>query len=195
MYAIAASTSAKGPRRRPSSLANDTSAALAITWDKERASTIHICFGTETGPCRWRTASGIRLGLPLMELQKINGKSFQLAGYGFEGQGAVTSWRHGALEEDPAACGHLVVRLSPAAELEGRPMSKQESSFAEAIAGRQAVLIRTSVDTGTESDGLRIRASVHLVRDVRRSRTCQSSQQFQRRRAAREPLFCLRSVS
>jgi hypothetical protein len=63
-----------------------------------------------------------------MELQKLNGKSFQIAGYGFDCQGSVTSWRHGALEEDPAACGHLLVRLTPAAELEGRPMSKQEAS-------------------------------------------------------------------
>ena len=114
---------------------NDTSAALAVTWDKERAANIHICFGTQTGPCRWRTASGIRIGLPLMELQKLNGKPFQLMGFGFEGQGAVTSWRHGALEEDPAACGHLVVRLSPAAEVEGRSMSKQEASSLKALQG------------------------------------------------------------
>ena len=107
---------------------NDTSAALAVTWDKERASTIHICFGTQSGPCRWRTASGIRIGLPLMELQKLNGKPFQLAGYGFDGQGEITSWRHGMLKEAPAACGHLVVRLTPAAEVVGRPMSKRESN-------------------------------------------------------------------
>ena len=116
-------------------LGNDTSAALAVTWDKERASNIHICFGTQTGPCRWRTASGIRIGLPLMELQKLNGKSFQLMGFGFEGQGVVTSWRHGALEEDPAACGHLLVQLSPAAEVEGRSMSKQESSSLKTLQG------------------------------------------------------------
>jgi hypothetical protein len=29
---------------------NDSSAALAVTWDREHASTIHICFATETGP-------------------------------------------------------------------------------------------------------------------------------------------------
>ena len=114
---------------------NDTSAALAVTWDREHASTIHICFATETGPCRWRTASGIRIGLPLMELQKLNGKPFQLAGYGFNGQGAVTSWRNGTLEEDPTACGHLVVRLSPAAELQGRSMSKQESGLLKQLQG------------------------------------------------------------
>src|SRR5450631_3883453 len=72
---------------------NDPSAALAIAWDRERPATIHICFGTQTGPCKWRTATGIRIGLPLLELQKINGKSFQLTGYGSDGPGTVTSWR------------------------------------------------------------------------------------------------------
>jgi len=114
---------------------NDPSAALAVTWDREHASTVHICFGTETGPCRWRTASGIRIGLPLAELHKLNGISFQLPGYGFNGQGAVTSWRNGTLEEDPTACGHLLVRLTPAAELEGRPMSKQESGVLKQLQG------------------------------------------------------------
>ncbi len=108
---------------------SDASAALAITWDKEHASTIHICFATQTGPCRWRTASGIRIGLPLMELQKLNEKPFQVSGFGSEGEGTVVSWRHGMLEEDPSACGHLVVRLIPAFELNGGPLSKQESNL------------------------------------------------------------------
>src|SRR5450755_293748 len=114
---------------------SDPSAALAITWDRERPATIHICFGTQTGPCKWRTATGIRIGLPLLELQKINGKSFQITGYGADGPGTVMSWRHGMLEEDPAACGHLMVRLTPAAEVEGRPLSKQESSLLKQFQG------------------------------------------------------------
>ena len=125
----------EGPEAATVVFGSDTSAALAITWDKERVSTIHICFATQTGPCRWRTASGIRIGLPLIELQKLNGKSFQFAGFGFDGQGSVTSWRHGALEEDPTACRHLLVRLSPAAEVEGRSMSKQESSSLKTLQG------------------------------------------------------------
>jgi hypothetical protein len=114
---------------------SDTSAALAVTWDKERPSTIHICFATQTGPCRWHTASGIRVGLPMEELQKINGKPFQLTGYGVDEPGTVTSWRHGMLEEDPGACGHLVVRLAPAAQLAGRPLSKEESSLFKQLQG------------------------------------------------------------
>jgi len=128
----------EGPEAATVVFGNDASAALAITWDKERVSTIHICFATQTGPCRWRTASGIRIGLSIQELQKLNEKAFQVEGYGSDAQGAVTNWRKGMLEEDPAACGHLVVRLSPASELEGRSMSKQEQSNFKAVQGEKS---------------------------------------------------------
>jgi hypothetical protein len=114
---------------------SDSSAALAVTWERERPSTVHICFGTLTGPCRWRTASGIRIGLPLVELQKLNGKPFQLSGFGFEGEGSVISWREGLLEEDPNACGHLLVRLAPAAQVQGTPLSKQDSNLLKQVRG------------------------------------------------------------
>lgn len=127
----------EGPEVATVVFPGDPSAALAITWDRERPATIHICFSTQSGPCRWRTASGIRIGLPVRELQKLNEKAFQVAGYGSDGQGAVMSWRHGQLEEDPAACGHLVVRLTPAAQVEGRPMSKQESGLLKDLQGEK----------------------------------------------------------
>ena len=125
----------EGPEVATVVFGDDTSAALAITWDREHVSTVHICYGTKTGPCKWRTASGIRIGLPSRELEKINGKSFQMAGYGFDGQGSVTSWRNGTLEEDPSKCGHLGVRLTPAAELGDRPLSKQEASLMKQVQG------------------------------------------------------------
>jgi len=112
----------------------DSSAALAVTWDRERPAAIHICFRTQTGPCRWRTASGIRIGLPIRELEKLNGKGFQAGGFA-QDRGQVVSWRKGALEEDPAACGHLVVRLSPAAEAEGRELSKGEADLVKQLQG------------------------------------------------------------
>jgi hypothetical protein len=126
----------EGPESATVVFGNDASAALAITWDKERPSTIHICFGTQTGPCRWRTAGGIRIGLPIRELEKLNEKSFQMTGFGGEPQGTVTSWRKGQLEEDPAACGHLVVRLTPVAELTGE-LSKSESGLLKQLQGEK----------------------------------------------------------
>lgn len=106
--------------------------ALAVTWEKEHAAKVYICFGTKTGPCRWRTASGIRIGLPLRELDKLNGKAFQVAGFGLE-RGQVVSWKKGALEEDPAACGHLVVKLAPQAQAEDRGLTKGETELMKQI--------------------------------------------------------------
>lgn len=126
----------QGPEAATVVFGDDASVALAITWDRERPSTIHICFGTQTGPCRWRTAGGIRIGLPIRELEKLNEKSFQLTGFGGEPQGTVISWRKGQLEEDPAACGHLVVRLTPAAELTGS-LSKSEATALKQLQGEK----------------------------------------------------------
>lgn len=119
-------------------LGEDPGAALAVTWDRERPATIRICFASPTGPCKWRTSSGIRIGLPLRELERLNGKSFQLAGFASAGEGTVTSWRHGELEPDPAACGQLEVKLTPLAKLEDRPLSKSESDLIKQLGGDKA---------------------------------------------------------
>ena len=126
----------QGPEAATVVFGDDASVALAITWDRERPSTIHICFGTQTGPCRWRTAGGIRIGLPIRELEKLNEKSFQLTGFGGEPQGTVISWRKGQLEEDPAMCGHLVVRLTPSSETTGA-LSKSETSLLKQLQGEK----------------------------------------------------------
>ena len=123
-----------GPEAATVVYPGDQSAALAITWDRERPAAIRICAGNQTGPCKWRTASGIRIGLPTRELDKLNGKSFQVSGFN-QDDGKVVSWRHGALEEDPAACGHLVVGLAPAAMVDGRSMSKGESALWKDLQG------------------------------------------------------------
>ena len=129
--------SSEGPEAATVVFGDEPSAALAITWDRERPSAIHICFATQTAPCRWRTASGIRIGLPIRELEKLNGKSFQVTGYGSDPQGWVSSWRKGLLEDDPSACGHLSVQLTPAAELAGRTMSKEEQSLYKQVQGEK----------------------------------------------------------
>jgi hypothetical protein len=119
-------------------LGEDPGAGLAVTWDRERPATIRICFASPTGPCKWRTSSGIRIGLPMRELERLNGKSFQLAGFASTGEGTVTSWRHGELEPDPAACGHLDVKLTPLAKLEDRPLSKSESDLIKQLGSDKA---------------------------------------------------------
>jgi hypothetical protein len=125
-----------GPEAATVVYTGDASAALAITWDRERPAAVRICFGTQTGPCRWRTGSGIHIGTSIRELNALNGKSCQVGGFGQE-QGKVTSWKNGTLEESPATCGHLVVGLAPAALVEGRSMSKNESEEWKQLQGEK----------------------------------------------------------
>lgn len=47
---------------------------------------------------QWKTAQGITLGTPLEEVQKLNGKPFDLMGLGWDYGGHVTDWKGGELE-------------------------------------------------------------------------------------------------
>lgn len=45
----------------------------------------------------WKTASGISLGTSLKEIEKINGKAFLLAGFGWDGEGTIFDFDNGKL--------------------------------------------------------------------------------------------------
>lgn len=47
---------------------------------------------------RWQVYSGISLGTSLQELERLNGKPFTLAGFGWDYAGVVTDWKGGSLE-------------------------------------------------------------------------------------------------
>jgi hypothetical protein len=47
---------------------------------------------------RWVTDTGVRLGLTIKEIQKINGKPFKLYGFSWDYGGAVTDWQKGKLQ-------------------------------------------------------------------------------------------------
>lgn len=74
---------------------------------------------TMTRP-EWKSAEGIYLGMPIEELETLNGKPFKLFGFGWDYGGSVISWEGGKLE--PAAdakCGVSVI-LSDTA-MDGTP--------------------------------------------------------------------------
>ena len=58
----------------------------------------------------WRTVHAISLGTTLKQLEQLNRKPFQLAGFDFDYSGTVLSWSHGELEGvlDP-----VILRLDP----------------------------------------------------------------------------------
>lgn len=55
----------------------------------------------------WKTASGLYLGLPLQEVEKLNTKNFTISGFGWAHGGSVVSWEGGKLAGD-STLTHLV---------------------------------------------------------------------------------------
>ncbi|PRY44074.1 hypothetical protein CLV58_10343 [Spirosoma oryzae] len=66
-------------------------------------------------PTRWSTADGVRIGMPLKELEQCNGKPFRLWGFGWDYGGSVSSWQGGRF--DMGAQTMLSVTLAPPSTL------------------------------------------------------------------------------
>jgi hypothetical protein len=71
---------------------------------------------------RWRLPQGITLGTTLAELERLNGRPFTMAGFGWDYSGAVTSWEGGALN---SLKGRAWLYLEPA------PGKNQDPSYAQ----------------------------------------------------------------
>lgn len=87
----------------------DETQRLEIVWkDKRRYRNpewIRIPAGS-----RWRTFAGIRGGMPLAELERLNARPFKFSGFDWDYGGFVTDWRAGKLTNVGAPCS-LQVRL------------------------------------------------------------------------------------
>jgi hypothetical protein len=75
---------------------NDPKRRLEVLWDDdiERTGTRMIVIG---GQSTWSAQKGLRLGLPLATLEKVNGKPFKLMGFEKGGMAIVSDWNGGAL--------------------------------------------------------------------------------------------------
>jgi hypothetical protein len=51
----------------------------------------------DEGGTAWKTDSGITIGTPIAEVERINGKPFSLSGFGWDYGGRVTDWNGGKL--------------------------------------------------------------------------------------------------
>lgn len=70
---------------------------------------------TATNP-EWASAEGIKVGMPIEEVEKINGKPFKLSGFGWDYGGNALSWEGGKLQPaDDAKCG-ITVSFNQTAE-------------------------------------------------------------------------------
>jgi hypothetical protein len=77
---------------------------LTIEWFDEKALSRPIYIGIE-GP-KWVAPLGIRLGTPIEEVEKLNGKTFRLNGFGWDGKlGNVQGGCHFGIKFEPTAEG------------------------------------------------------------------------------------------
>jgi hypothetical protein len=84
---------------------------LEVLWSNEasRADTRLIVIN---GQSTWTGPKGLRLGLPIAALEKLNGKPFPIAGFDQDNAGQALDWQGGALEKVPGGC-KLGVRVAP----------------------------------------------------------------------------------
>lgn len=89
----------------------DQARRAVITWmvheKRRRPATVRVSVGTQ-----WKTPQGIGLGTSLKTVERINGRPFTLAGFGWDYEGTSLDFQGGALDGGPC---RLILRFSPVA--------------------------------------------------------------------------------
>jgi hypothetical protein len=79
---------------------NDPKRRLELVWQNEASRSVtHLI--VINGQSTWAGPKGVRLGLTLAALEKINGKPFKMSGFDQPDGGSVTDWQGGALDSLP----------------------------------------------------------------------------------------------
>jgi hypothetical protein len=81
----------------------DPKRRLEVLWQNE-AARMDTSLIVITGQSQWSGPKGLRLGLPLAALEKLNGKPFKLAGFDQQNGGVALDWQGGALATLPGGC-------------------------------------------------------------------------------------------
>jgi hypothetical protein len=104
----------KDPKRR-----------LEVWWDNEAArSGIHLI--VFNGQTTWTAPRGLRLGMPLAAIERLNGKPIKLKGLDADGIAMVSDWQGGKLSSLPGGCK---------AGLSLRPDSKASQEARDKVTG------------------------------------------------------------
>ncbi len=122
---------------------DDPTRRLAVVWGDDKPAhpaIIFICYNEINPPCRWHTASGIRRGTTLKELERRNGGPFEMVVWGSDVGGNVVSYRGGKLERELRAYGALALNLSPRMDSQGEYIPKLSQAEFEAVEGEKFVV-------------------------------------------------------
>jgi hypothetical protein len=82
---------------------NDPKRRLEVLWNNEaaRADTQVIAIN---GKSQWSAPKGLKLGLTVAALEKMNGRPFKVSGFGADGAASVVGWEGGSLTSLPGGC-------------------------------------------------------------------------------------------
>ena len=105
----------------------DKARRIEVLWKNERArrDPAEIRTGVDA---QWSTAQGIRRGMTLAEIEGLNGRPFELYGFGFDYGGTTLDWKGGALEKQPGGCT-LTLRFAMRESAENAGIYGEERSF------------------------------------------------------------------
>ena len=92
----------------------DSTRRLEIIWadPKTRTRPERVDLRGESG--RWAVDPGIRLGMRLTDLERINGGPFTVTGFDWDYGGTITNWRGGKLARPASETPRIFIQLSPA---------------------------------------------------------------------------------
>ena len=81
----------------------DPKRRLEVLWS-DNATRSNVQVISINGQSNWIAPKGLKLGLSLGALQKLNGRPFRLSAFGPEGDASVLDWQSGALAVLPGGC-------------------------------------------------------------------------------------------
>jgi hypothetical protein len=90
---------------------SDPRRRLEVVWTKPETRTDMQVIAIN-GQSTWAAPKGLKLGMTLAAVEKLNGKPFRLTGFEKDTGGTVQSWDAGALAELPGGC-KVALRFEP----------------------------------------------------------------------------------
>jgi hypothetical protein len=119
---------------------NDPKRRLEVLWanDAGRSGTSVIAIN---GKSQWTAPKGLKLGMPLAAVEKLNGRPFKLSGFDADGTAGVVGWEGGALASLPGGCkmGIRVIADAKAAKDARDAVSGGDKEFLSNDAGVRAL--------------------------------------------------------
>jgi hypothetical protein len=101
----------EGSKEKATVLFDDDPTRRAVVYWRDRAAKANPTSILISAPSTWVGPGGIHNGLPLKEVEKLNGAAFKLNGFGWDGGGFVSGFK-GALAAAAGGCT-LTVRFEP----------------------------------------------------------------------------------